>query len=193
MSKTNIVPVELYEIAADTVAGKNAPKAERQTTTDEIKAFLRAYPTLQERIDKTEARIAFLDMCMGSPSASNMSGMPSGSRDRSSKQERDYIKKEELEERLGVMYAEENRLREEIEAVIERMEKPKEQSVIEMHYLDGAVWRDVSIALFGEEPDYDDNEQRYLKKTFKIHGSALQSFARIYDTQKGEGGQRNVI
>lgn len=167
--------------------GEPMNQTEKQTTTDEIKAFLRAYPMLQERIDKTEARIVFLEMSMGSPSASNMSGMPSGSRDRSSKQERDYIKKEELEERLGIMCAEENRLREEIEAVIERMEKPKEQTVIEMHYLDGAVWRDVSVALFGEEPDYDENEQRYLKKTFKIHGSALQSFARIYADMHAAG------
>lgn len=180
MSKMNIPSEVLTEIATEIIFGENTPKTERQTTTDEIKAFLCSYPELQERIDDTEARIAFLDMRMRSPSSSNLSGEPSGSRDRSSKQERDYIKKEELEERLGVMCAEENRLREEIEAVIECMKKPKEKSVIEMHYLDGAVWRDVSVALFGEEPDYDENEQRYLKKTFKIHGSALQSFARIY-------------
>ena len=113
-----------------------------------------------------------------------LAGDPSGSRDRTSKQERNYIKKEELERKLDDMYAEENRKREEIEALIECMESPDEQTAIEMHYIDGAKWRDVSVVLYGDEPDYDENEQRYLKRTFKIHGSALQTLARIYKEQK---------
>lgn len=160
-------------------------KTEKQPKeTDEIKALLKAYTTLQERIDNTEARIACLELSMGAPSTPNMTGMPGGSRDGSSKTERDYIKKEELEEKLGDMYAEENRRREEIEGLVELMRKPKEQTVIEMHYLDGAKWRPISVALFGEEPDYDENEERYLKRTFKIHGSALQTLARIYKSDR---------
>ena len=106
--------------------------------------------------------------------------MPSGSRDGTSKQEREVIKKLELEEKLRDMYAEENRKREEIEAMIELMENPDEQTVTEMRYLDRANWREISAALHGNEPDYDEHEQRYLKRTFKIHGSALQSLAKIY-------------
>lgn len=148
--------------------------------TDEIKEFLTAYRTLQQRIDNTESRLECLELSMGAPSSPNMSGMPSGGREGNSKVERDVIKKMELEEKLGDMYVEENRLREEIEKLIELMDKPNEQTVIEMHYLDGAKWRVISIALYGEKPDYDENEKRYLKKTFKIHGSALQTLARIY-------------
>ena len=153
--------------------------------TDKIKALLKAYTTLQDRIDRAEKRKELLELRMGAPSSPSMNGMPSGSRDRSSKQERDYIKLEELEEKLGDLYAEENRRREEIEELVERMEKPREQSVIEMHYLDGAKWRSISVVLFGEEPDYDENEKRYLKRTFKVHGSALQTLARIYDETGG--------
>lgn len=160
-------------------------QTERQPKeTDEIKAFLKAYIKLQGRIDRAEKRKELLELRMGAPSSPNLSGMPGGSRDRSSKQERDYIKIEELEEKLGDLYAEENRRREEIEALVELMEKPNEQSVIEMHYLDGAVWRDISVALFGDEEDYDENEKRYLKRTFKIHGSALLTLARIYSEHR---------
>lgn len=148
--------------------------------TDEIKEFLTAYRTLQQRIDNTESRLECLELSMGAPSSPNMSGMPSGGHEGSSKVERDVIKKMELEEKLGDMYVEENRLREEIEKLIELMEKPNEQTVIEMHYLDGVKWRDISIALYGEKPDYDEKEKKYLKKTFKIHGSALQTLARIF-------------
>jgi len=160
-------------------------KTERQPKeTDKIKALLESYPRLQKRIDNTEKRIEALDLSMGAPSTSNMSGMPSGGRDGSSKTERNVIKKVELEENLAEMYERENRLRERIEGLVELMEKPNEQTVIEMHYLDGAKWWPICVALYGEEPDYDENEDRYLKRTFKIHGSALQSLARIYGKEK---------
>ena len=160
-------------------------QTERQPKqTDEIKALLESYTKLQKRIDNTEKRIECLESTMGAPSTPSYSGMPSGGRDGSSKVERDLIKKEELEEKLGDLYAEENRLREEIEGLIERMEKPDEQTVIEMHYMDGAKWWPICAALFEEEPDYEENAKRYLKRTFKIHGSALQTLARIY---KAEG------
>lgn len=170
-------------MAIDTTTNTAPEEMSKAKETDEIKALLKAYTTLQDRIDKTEARKECLELSMGAPSSPNLSGMPSGSRDRSGKQERDYIKKEELEEKLGDMYAEENRRREELEAIIERMEKPIEQAVIEMHYLDGNQWRQISVALFSEEPDYDENEDKYLKRTFKIHGHALQTLARIYNKQ----------
>ena len=152
--------------------------------TDEIKAVLEEYAIYQKRIDNTEERLAFLNDMLGSPSSPNLSGMPSGSRDGSSKQERDVLKKLELEEKLSGMYEVENDKREQIEELIEKMEKPDEQTAIEMRYLDRASWRAISAVLHGNEPDYDEHEQRYLKKTFKIHGSALQTLARIYNTEK---------
>ena len=162
----------------------NSQTKKQPKKTDEIKELLVAYKKLQKRIDNTEKRIECLEISMGAPSTPNYSGMPGGSRDNSSKMERDLIKKEELEEKLGDLYEEENSRREEIEELIERMGKPDEQTVIEMHYIDGAKWRTISVALYGEEPDYDENEERYLKRTFKIHGSALQTLARIYKEAK---------
>ena len=154
--------------------------------TDRIKALLKAYGQYQRKIDLAEERLAFLEYTQDSPSSPNLTGMPSGSRDRTSKQERDYLKKEELKEKLDGMYAEESRKREEIEALIELMEKPEEQAAITMRYLDFASWRAISAAIYGNEPDYDENEERYLKRTFKIHGSALQALARIYEKENPE-------
>ena len=155
-------------------------KNKQPKETDAVRELLDAFTRLRRRIDNTEKRRDSLEITMGAPSTSNYSGMSGGSRDGSSKAERDIIKKEELEEKLRDLYAEENRRREEIEALIDRMDDPDEQTVMEMHYLDGARWRTVSVALYGEEPDYDDNEQRYLKRTFRLHGSALLSMARAY-------------
>jgi len=159
-------------------------QTERQPKkTDKIKALLAAFAKLRKRIDNTEKRLEALELSVGAPSTPSYSGMPGGGGERSSEQERYAIKKDEIREKLDNMYAEENRRREEIEALIELMEKPNEQTVMEMHYLDGAKWRVISVALYGEESDYDENEKRYLKRTFKIHGAALLSLARIYEQQ----------
>ena len=165
--------------ATKTTEEQTKPKKE----TAEIRALLESYSKIKERIDFTEERIIYLEIMQGSPSSSNLSGMPSGERDGSSKTERDIIKKLELEERLRDMYAEENNRREEIEGLIEQMDNPEEQTLAEMRYLDDAGWRSISVALYGKRPDYDEHEDRYLKRTFKLHGRALQHLARIYKQQ----------
>ena len=189
MSQTKKRPsaAELWKIAHElkNADGAKSRQAESQPKkqpkkTDKIKALLEEYTNLQKRIDRTEKRLECLELTVGAPSTPSYSGTPGGSRDNSSKVERDYIKIEELREKLGSMNAEENRRREEIESMIELMEKPNEQTVIEMHYLDGAKWWPICEALYADEPDYEENPKRYLKRTFKIHGSALLTLARIY-------------
>lgn len=159
-------------------------KSKQPKETDGIRALLGAYTNLQRRIDNAEERLAFLEESLVSPSSSGFSGMSGGSRDRTSKQERDYIKKEELERKLGDMSAEENRLREEIEGLVELMENPDEQTVIEMRYFDRVSWRTISVALYGSEEDFETEEERYLKRTFRVHGRALQTLAKIYGREE---------
>ena len=174
------------ELIENTAEPNQEETTKPQKKTAEIRALLEGYIKYQKRIDNTEERLANLESTLGAPSSSNLSGMPSGSRDRTSKQERDYLKKEELEEKLEEMYLEENRRREEIEGLIEQMEEPDEQTVIEMRYIDDANWRTISVALHGKLADYDEHEDRYLKRTFKIHGRALQTLARIYSAEPTE-------
>lgn len=147
--------------------------------TEKIKKKLEHYTTYQRRIDNLIERLEYLEATMGSPSTPNLSGEPSGGGDGTSKTERQVLKKLELEQQIRDMIADEERERKELEALISLMKKPDEQTVIEMRYLDGAKWWAISAALYGSETDYDEHEQRYLKRTFKIHGSALQSLAKV--------------
>lgn len=156
----------------------------REKETDAIKAKLERYKAMPRRIDNLIERLEALDASMGAPSTPNLTGLPSGGGDGTSKTERDVLRKLELEERIRDMIQAERKIREELEALIDLMENPDEQTIIEMRYLDGARWWAISAALFGEEPDYDAYEKRYLKRTFKIHGSALQALARIDKQQK---------
>ena len=73
----------------------------------------------------------------------------------------------------------EGETRRELERMIGLMKKPDEQTIIEMRYFDEASWWTICAVLYGKEDDYETNSQRYLKRAFKIHGSALQTLAKI--------------
>ena len=155
-------------------------EAKQPKETDEIKKKLESYAALHRRIDNQIERLENLEAVMGSISSPSFDGISGGGGDGTSKQERQVIQKVTLEETIRRMITDEDRERSELEALISEMEKPDEQTVLEMHYFDAANWWTVCAALHGSREDYDEHEQRYLKRTFKLHGSALQSLAKIY-------------
>ena len=146
---------------------------------DEVKKKLESYATLQRKIDNQIERLESLNATMGSPSTPNLTGLPNGGGDGTSKIERQVIKKAELEGKIRRMITEERKLHEELEQLIEKLKNPDEQTVIEMRYIDRAKWWTICAALYSTEPDYDEKADKYLKRTFKLHGSALQALARL--------------
>lgn len=162
-------------------------EAKQPKETDEIKKKLESYAALHRRIDNQIERLENLEAVMGSISSPSFDGISGGSGDGTSKQERQVIQKVTLEETIRRMIADEDQERNELEALISEMEKPDEQTVLEMHYFDAANWWTVCAALHGSREDYDEHEQRYLKRTFKLHGSALQSLAKIYRAKQEQG------
>lgn len=158
-------------------------KKKQPKETDAIRGKLESYAVLQRKIDNQIERLANLSATMGSVSSPNLSGLPSGSGDGTSKTERQVLRKMALEEKIRDMEQEERQLRRELEALIDAMQNPDEQTVIEMRYIDGAKWWPICAALYSMEDDYEENSNKYLKRTFKLHGSALQSIARIYKAE----------
>lgn len=69
--------------------------------------------------------------------------------------------------------------RTELERLVKEMQDPDEQTVIEMRYFDNAKWRPICDTLYSSNPDYMDKVDKYMKRIFKIHGSALQTLTRI--------------
>lgn len=158
-------------------------KEKQPKETDAIRKKLERYAAFQRKIDNQIERLENLTATMGSPSTPNLTGLPSGGGDGTSKIERQVIKKTELEEKIRRMIQEERELREELESLIDAMKNPDEQTVIEMRYFDRAKWWPICAALYSAEPDYDEKADKYLKRTFKLHGSALQALARIYGAE----------
>lgn len=148
--------------------------------TDAIKEKLESYAALQRKIDNLIERLDTFMATMGSPSTPNLTGMPSGGGDGTSKIERQVEKKDEMERRLDGLICQERKLRRELEGLIEKLERPNEQTVLEMHYIDGSRWWPICRALFSQKEDYAEREESYLRRTFKIHGSALQHLSKIY-------------
>lgn len=159
---------------------KQAAGGKQPKETDAMKEKLQHYANFQRRIENKIERLVYLESVMGSPSSPNLSGLPGGSGDGSSKTERQVTQKDELEQEIKDLQLEEYNERKELELLIGKMKNPDEQIVIEMRYFDHARWWAVCAALFGDMDDYDEHEKRYLKRTFKIHGSALQSLTKIY-------------
>lgn len=162
-------------------------KEKRPKETDEIKQRLESYATLQRKIDNLIERLENLTATMGSPSTPNLTGLPSGGGEGASKIERQVARKDELEEKIRRMIKEERQLRGELEQLIEKLKNPDEQTVIEMRYIDRAKWWTVCAALYSTEPDYEEKADKYLKRTFKLHGSALQALARLNIEEPGNG------
>lgn len=160
-------------------------KEKQPKETDAIKQKLESYATLQRKIDNQIERLENLNATMGSPSTPNLTGLPSGGGDGTSKIERQVAKKDELEKKIRRMIMEERQLRKELEQLIETLKNPDEQTVIEMRYIDRAKWWTVCAALYSTEPDYDEKADKYLKRTFKLHGSALQALARLSIEEPG--------
>lgn len=160
-------------------------KDKQQKETDAIKQKLESYATLQRKIDNQIERLENLNATMGSPSTPNLTGLPSGGGDGTSKIERQVAKKDELEKKIRRMIMEERQLRKELEQLIETLKNPDEQTVIEMRYIDRAKWWTVCATLYSTEPDYNEKADKYLKRTFKLHGSALQALARLSIEEPG--------
>lgn len=149
--------------------------------TDAIKHKLESFAELQRKIDNQIERLERLKQTMGSPSSPNLGSCGGGSSDGASKIERLVERKDELDRKIRGLIYKESGIRKELERLIEQLTKPDEQTVLEMRYLDRQNWWTICAALYSDRDDYQNSSEKYLNKTFKLHGSALQSLTKIYN------------
>lgn len=125
-----------------------------------------------ERLDRLEMKI----LSIGSPTLSDMPKSPSPPQDRTTALIADKI---DLENDIRQAIAEQRREKEAIEIILRKLRHSEERAVIRMRYFDGASWNDVVDMLFGGKDDFLGKEDTYLRRTHKIHGSALLNMAII--------------
>lgn len=125
-----------------------------------------------ERLDRLEMKI----LSIGSPTLSDMPKSPSPPQDRTTALIADKI---DLENDIRQAITDQRQEKEAIEVILRKLRHSEERAVIRMRYFDGASWNDVVDMLFGGKDDFLGKEDTYLRRTHKIHGSALLNMAII--------------
>lgn len=147
--------------------------------TDAVKYRLIEYREREKDIDSQTERLDRLEVkirSVGSPTLSDMPKSPSPPQDRTTALIADKI---DLENDIRQAIAEQRKEKEAIETILRKLRHSEERAVIRMRYFDGASWNDVVDMLFGGKDDFLGKEDTYLRRTHKIHGSALLNMAII--------------
>lgn len=155
---------------------KPMPPAER------AKKRLAAFKDLRQSIDYKTERLAMMEEKLGSISSPQITDMPKAPSYGGNDRMIDAIaRKMDLEQEIQQDIAKERAEYEAIQLIASVMEKPDERTVIQLRYLDGAKWDEISEVLFSRRDDFDMKSDNYLRQTYRIHGTALLSFAAAED------------
>lgn len=147
-----------------------------------VKSWLVGYKELEKDIDNQIERLERLESRMysvGSPTMDDIGG-GHGSSDKDKMTILVY-RKEKLKSKIMQMIDEQEKEHDAIEQCLGKLKNPDERAVIEMRYIDGEAWWDVSEMLFGSKKDYEERKESYLRRTTKLHGKALYSMSIVLD------------
>lgn len=143
--------------------------------TDNIKERLNTHRTMLEKLASLQNE---LEYARGqSLKIPKLTGMPSGGGLPGDPVNAIVERVDELKARIEQKRAEIDADWAEIEPLVELLQ-PAETLVINLRYLHGADWPEVCAAVFGRSGDYEVELDRYMNRTYKIHGKALLAMAK---------------
>lgn len=151
---------------------------------DAVKNRLNAYRDKEREIDVKVERLETLVSKIKSIGSPGMSDMPKAPGVSSDKIARDLERKEELQASISSAVADQRTERKAIEAVLEKLKVSDEREVVCIRYFEGSSWSEVAKIMFGMKADYERKQDTYLRRTFKVHGSALLHIAMIEEDGK---------
>lgn len=160
--------------------------SENKYDTAAIKDWLLEFREREKDIKWQLDRLDIIEMRLGSIGSPSISDTPKSSSPSQDRNAYMIAVKIDLENEIKEQQEKQRRTREEIEKIVHKLRKAEERSVIRARYLDCAFfhgdklsdWNDVSNMLFGDKSDFLEKEDSYLRRTHKIHGTALQNMAR---------------
>jgi hypothetical protein len=149
--------------------------AKKKYNTDEIKERLVSYNNLRKRLINKSNRLAAMPKVKAS--------------EPSSLKEREIEKRIALETTINFLIKREIEERECLESIVEELQDPNQQTVIEMRYFDEADWGTVCSVIFSDKEDYIDNHEKYERYTYRIHGNALAELYKIVHKEEAAEDQ----
>lgn len=149
--------------------------------TSPTKERLNAHRDLLEKLAALKQELEFAELQYGDVRSPNYDGMPHGKPDpRRSPMVETVIRKIELEERVARKEAEIAEDWKKLEPFVEQL-KPIETLVINLRYYYGGEWEEVCFQIYGKRKDYTIEVDRYMNRTFKIHGRALLTLSALME------------
>lgn len=144
--------------------------------------WLSRYRENEAALDDLLERIAVLRSRLESPKSVALSGMPHGSRSEHDPFIRTLAKIDDLEARAQDLLAVSRTLYRELNDNIDQITGrggADQRCILRCRYIDGFEWNVVCEVLFSRKPDFDDKQETYLRRTFRIHNEALEALSQI--------------
>lgn len=152
----------------------------------DAKSWLSGYSELSREIDSEVQRLSLLRDQLESPAAPRLDGMPrcGYSPDRYGAA---FSRIDNLECRIKAEQQKLDSLEGEIEKALSLLTGKRagtKRSIIRARYLDGLRWDIVNRVVHGAEPDFDMQEDVYMKRVYRLHKSALKDIAEMVEQGK---------
>lgn len=154
---------------------------DKRYDVEAVKQRLTEYLENERDIDNQIERLEHLNARMvgvGAQVLTDMPKAPSATNDRMAEL---LGQKEELELSIRAAVSEQSRERQKIEQILKHLRNPDERAVIRMRYFDRSSWPEVRDMMFGHKADFDEKEETYLRRTHRVHGSALVNMAKYLE------------
>lgn len=162
------------------------PLNSKKAIAEAVKGWLRRYQQITEDIENLESRLEALEMRAITPRTSNIDGMPHNPSPEHDRIGDAVAKIDSVKRIIAERKAQANEVYREIDAMIERLQGRYAhlwRIVLQLRYLDGMGWSDVSFSVFGRQEDYLDKEDSYLRRTQKYHQTAVETLANLIPTE----------
>lgn len=89
-----------------------------------------------------------------------------------------------IKDHLRELLAKENAEYEELVAIINALPCVDQRQVVLARYIDGMAWGTITAIIFGKREDFDEKQQSYQRRIYRIHGNALANANRIIKTRE---------
>lgn len=161
---------------------------DKRYDVEAVKQRLTEYLENERDIDNQIERLEHLNARMVGVGAQVLTDMPKSPSVTNDRMAELLGQKEELELAIRAAVTEQSQERQRIEAILKHLRNPDERAVIRMRYFDRSSWPEVRDMMFGHKADFDEKEETYLRRTHRVHGSALVNMAKYIE----ETGDQNT-
>lgn len=156
---------------------------------ENLKQWLHRYREFQCDADRLWDRLEDLQGRVESARTAHLDGLPHGNRGDADRIGAALAQVEEIETEAREAQATATAARREIDTAIRKITGrgwADRREVLRLRYIDGLRWEDAAERLFGDESAFWNKPEIFLRRTFKLHRSALEALAQFVPLQTGQ-------